>query len=403
MSDNDGVFISYRRTSGAAEARVVETYLASHGFDVFLDVDGLTSGYFDAQLLEQITARKHFILICSPGVLDRCKGEGDWVRQEIVHAIKTRRNIVPVELTGFTWPPREALPRDIVELTGHNSFRYDHAHWKSIRDKLLRMLGRPRGDSTVVSQKGSVQKSELATPGRPADVLSDADRRRYATARGLLAEVKRHGDYGNAARRPALKLLLDRTKVLPEDVGHRRSIVCLRVAAALELDDRDTGLVVAAELRDPTLEENPSDRQLELLAQVDARGWNRSAGLGATKPSEDHFLNKLTIADDDDSGFFADSEDFFDSDADDSLISNADSGVVAVQPNAQPNAESNTESDADSALGCLGIMCAVLVPLISYQWLGFSFWTSIIGGGLVGLLIAILVFRAILYAMSGKR
>jgi hypothetical protein len=40
--------------------------------------------------------RAHFLLLLTPGALDRCAKEGDWVRQEFEMALKRNRNIVPV-------------------------------------------------------------------------------------------------------------------------------------------------------------------------------------------------------------------------------------------------------------------------------------------------------------------
>ncbi|RLS91992.1 MAG: toll/interleukin-1 receptor domain-containing protein, partial [Planctomycetota bacterium] len=139
MSDNS-VFISYRRGNGGDIARIVQEFLEGQGFDVFLDLDGLGSGHFDDQLLTQIAARRGFIFICSEGSLDRCVNEGDWVRREIVHALKTGRHMVPFVMPLFVWPTSDALPQEMAEFQRHNSFEYSHSHWKHIKPKLAEML-----------------------------------------------------------------------------------------------------------------------------------------------------------------------------------------------------------------------------------------------------------------------
>jgi formylglycine-generating enzyme required for sulfatase activity len=142
MSDN-GVFISYRRGTGSEVARIMQEYLEGQGFDVFLDVDGLGAGHFDEQLLREIESRRNFVLICSPGCLDRCVHEGDWVRRELEYAIRTGRHIVPVTMPQFVWPTGDVVPRVVKELQRHNAFEYSHSHWALTKQKLASMLGRP--------------------------------------------------------------------------------------------------------------------------------------------------------------------------------------------------------------------------------------------------------------------
>ncbi|HQX82801.1 MAG TPA: toll/interleukin-1 receptor domain-containing protein, partial [Vicinamibacterales bacterium] len=95
------VFISYRRSLDELTARMLKQELTMRGFDVFLDVDDLgSSSRFDRTLQEQIERRANFVLVLSPGSLDRCRHDDDWLRLEIVHALKTNRRIVPVTRGG---------------------------------------------------------------------------------------------------------------------------------------------------------------------------------------------------------------------------------------------------------------------------------------------------------------
>lgn len=162
VSNERGVFISYRRGSGAAEARLMSQFLTSHGFDVFLDVDELGAGHFNDRLLREIEERRHFLLVCSPGALDRCSSHGDWVRREIAQALRTSRNVVPVMLPGFAWPHEAELPDEVAEIRLFNAFPYDHTHWKAICGGLLSMLGRksPSESSSAVAHR-SVPAAEL--------------------------------------------------------------------------------------------------------------------------------------------------------------------------------------------------------------------------------------------------
>ncbi len=93
-------FISYRRTN-APWALAIFKDLTHHGYDVFFDFEGLTSGYFETVILENIRARAHFLVLLTLSALD------DWLRREIETALDSRRNIVPVMLEGFDFskPP----------------------------------------------------------------------------------------------------------------------------------------------------------------------------------------------------------------------------------------------------------------------------------------------------------
>lgn len=91
------VFISYRRdATGRAFARSIKQELTRHGYDVFFDVDSIDSGKWEQQILTQVPERSHFLLLLTPGALDRCADKNDWVRREFETAVQHRRNIVPV-------------------------------------------------------------------------------------------------------------------------------------------------------------------------------------------------------------------------------------------------------------------------------------------------------------------
>jgi hypothetical protein len=94
---HERVFISYRRdSSGKSFARLLEQALTHEGYDVFLDVDDISPGKWADQILSQVPQRAHFLLVLTPGVLDRCVDPNDWVRREFELAVKSGRNIVPV-------------------------------------------------------------------------------------------------------------------------------------------------------------------------------------------------------------------------------------------------------------------------------------------------------------------
>ncbi|MCL2633048.1 MAG: TIR domain-containing protein [Oscillospiraceae bacterium] len=112
------VFISYRRDGGESMAILLHDRLTAKGYSVFLDVESLNSGTFNTQLLSVIEKCKDVIVVLSKGCLDRCVNEDDWVRMELAHAFKFKRNVVPFMLRGFEWG--DNLPEDISELPLQN-------------------------------------------------------------------------------------------------------------------------------------------------------------------------------------------------------------------------------------------------------------------------------------------
>jgi hypothetical protein len=49
---------------------------------MFLDVDDLRSGPFNTALFRRIDSASDILVILTPTCLERCRTEGDWMRQE---------------------------------------------------------------------------------------------------------------------------------------------------------------------------------------------------------------------------------------------------------------------------------------------------------------------------------
>ncbi len=133
-------FISYRRGGGSEIARLVASELNKRGVETFLDLDNMHAAHFDEQIYSRIESMSNFVLILTPGCLDRCKEDGDWLRREIAHALKSARTIVPVMTEGFTFLTRSELPRDINELPRHHGVRYTHDFAAAAFDKVASFL-----------------------------------------------------------------------------------------------------------------------------------------------------------------------------------------------------------------------------------------------------------------------
>lgn len=131
------IFISYRRNgAGFGVAGELQAKLENIGYKVFLDVDKISSGQFPEQIKQAITECKDFLLVLSPGTLDRCVDEEDWVRREIVMAQELNKNIVGVGLPGFIMPEEETLPVPLRSLATCQVFSWTHEYRAASFEKI---------------------------------------------------------------------------------------------------------------------------------------------------------------------------------------------------------------------------------------------------------------------------
>lgn len=160
------VFISYRRDKGAETARLLRMALTQRGYRVFLDVDDLSSGHFDDSLLQDIEQAAHFIVILSPGALERADDPRDWVRRELEHAIATGRNIIPIMMPGFEFPDSDALPSSLHSLQRHNGVKYSHEYFDAAVIRLAQYMPQP---SASPGSPRPTANNETATAPASAD------------------------------------------------------------------------------------------------------------------------------------------------------------------------------------------------------------------------------------------
>lgn len=142
MKKEYDIFISYRREGGKEYARNLTSELVSRGFHPFLDFDELVDGKFDKRITDAIESAPVFMFILSPGSLDRCVNEEDWVRKEILHAVKHHRHIVPVDIDKqFTsFPADKDFPQEIKDALGQYQFSQIQTEtlYKESIDKMVR-------------------------------------------------------------------------------------------------------------------------------------------------------------------------------------------------------------------------------------------------------------------------
>ena len=121
------IFISYRRVGGAQYARILQLMLIQRGYKVFLDYDELTDGVFGDHIKAAIKEAPVFMLVLSERSMVRCVNDDDWVRQEILLAIREGKHIIPVNPdNSFDGFPKDTegkkIPQEIKDNVSSHQF-----------------------------------------------------------------------------------------------------------------------------------------------------------------------------------------------------------------------------------------------------------------------------------------
>lgn len=143
------IFISYRRKGGAQYARIIQLMLAQRGYKVFLDYDELKDGVFGKRIKAAIKEAPVFILMLSKDALDRCCNADDWMREEVLLAIKEGKKIIPVNPDKTFDGIHREIPHEIREVAcdvQHSEIDFGQALGVTvdlmIRDRLVPCVGK---------------------------------------------------------------------------------------------------------------------------------------------------------------------------------------------------------------------------------------------------------------------
>lgn len=158
------IFISYRRRGGEHLAGRIADALKSKGFAAFMDVDDLRAGKFDEALVGTIHEAKDVLVILTPGCLERCNDESDWLRREIREAIRQERNIVPIVARGFEMPCAADLPDDIASLPSYQALLLDHELFNECIIKLVRLYLNSEPGRVPSTRSSHAVEQETAVP-----------------------------------------------------------------------------------------------------------------------------------------------------------------------------------------------------------------------------------------------
>ena len=137
------IFISYRRKGGFETAKHISDLLVHDGYTVSFDLDTLREGSFDTQLLTRIDECEDFIIIIDQHAFDRTldpdfNPEMDWMRKELSHALLKGKNIIPILLSGASFPHN--LPDDIRNVMYKNGPEYSQGYFDAFYQKLKAFL-----------------------------------------------------------------------------------------------------------------------------------------------------------------------------------------------------------------------------------------------------------------------
>ena len=134
------VFISYRRQGGFETAKHLNDLLVHDGFSVSFDIDTLREGDFDKALLNRIDQCVDFILVVDEHAFDRTLDSNfdpkkDWLKIELAYALKLKKNIIPILLSGVNGFP-DNLPEDIKGVITKHGPEYSKAYYNTFYGKL---------------------------------------------------------------------------------------------------------------------------------------------------------------------------------------------------------------------------------------------------------------------------
>ena len=169
------VFLSYRRADESWGLAIFQN-LTQHGYDAFIDYDGIASGNFETAILENIRARAHFLVLLTPTALERCGDPQDWMRREIEAAMDSQRNIVPVMLEGFDFGTPAIASQLIGKLAALKKYngldipkaRFFSSEMERLRNKFLNVsVDAVLHSASVSAQKEATEQSDKAVAAPP--------------------------------------------------------------------------------------------------------------------------------------------------------------------------------------------------------------------------------------------
>ena len=186
------IFVSYRREDAAGEARALFSSLAEQlgPGSAFMDVDNIALGRdFREALNERLNDCDVLLALIGKGWLEsknrqgkpRLEDSNDFVRLEILAALKRNIPVTPVLVQDAEMPSADQLPEELRDFAYRNAFELSHARWESDVREMVRRLGLVRQAPAALPALASVPAMgsaavPVAHPAAAADAPSQAPR-----------------------------------------------------------------------------------------------------------------------------------------------------------------------------------------------------------------------------------
>jgi hypothetical protein len=141
-----GIFLSYRRNDSAGYAgRLFDRLTAHFGDDrVFMDVDTLVpSERFASKIERAIAGADAMLVLIGPRWAEeapRLADPDDFVRREILAALRVDCRVIPVTLDGAAIPDESALPEELRAVVRREGVSLRHAEFGRDADHLVDVL-----------------------------------------------------------------------------------------------------------------------------------------------------------------------------------------------------------------------------------------------------------------------
>jgi tetratricopeptide (TPR) repeat protein len=178
------VFISYRRSAAGFIARAIFLDLRANGYDVFMDVETMDSGQFERIIFNQVEARAHFLVILTPGTVERYANLDDLMRREIEYAMEKQRNIVPLLANNFSFTEAQPyLTGKLADLPRFNGvtipLEYFDEAMSRLRSRFLKQPVYGAIKPAPASEQPTVQQKIDEVTAQPAPTEKQLDAEEY--------------------------------------------------------------------------------------------------------------------------------------------------------------------------------------------------------------------------------
>jgi len=180
-----GIFICYRRQDSAPYAgRICDRLSGRFGQDaVFMDVDDIAPGTdFTRAIARTLDQARVLLAVIGPAWLDaagpdggrRLDDPGDYVRQEIAHALNSGMRVVPLLVGRAAMPAEARLPPDLAPLARLNALEIGDARFEKDMAALISLIEEENAASFAAAPAGTARGRAVRRIGGIAGVLAAA-------------------------------------------------------------------------------------------------------------------------------------------------------------------------------------------------------------------------------------